>query len=82
MGKRRGNSRWSEGLAPEVTNTPSEFEQVTARLRLQPNQYTDSASVGREELATGVRSRELAEGHASERVGTARGVGPCWHVAG
>jgi hypothetical protein len=42
MGKRPGNSRWSEGLAPEVTNTPSEFEQVTARLRLQPHQYTES----------------------------------------
>jgi hypothetical protein len=45
MGKRPGNSRWSEGLAPEVTNTPSEFEQVTACLRLQPNQYTDSAEL-------------------------------------
>jgi hypothetical protein len=26
---------------PEVINTPSEFEQVTAWLHLQPAQYTD-----------------------------------------
>lgn len=45
MAKRPGNPRWSEGLAPEVTNTPSEFEQVTARLRLKPDQYTDSAAL-------------------------------------
>jgi hypothetical protein len=45
MAKRPGNSRWAEGRAPEVGNTPSEFEQITARLRLQPSQYTDSSEL-------------------------------------
>jgi hypothetical protein len=45
MSKRPGNSRWSEGLAPEVTNTPSEFEQLTARLRLKPDQYANSTEL-------------------------------------
>lgn len=45
MAKRPANSRWSEGLAPEVPNTPTEFEQVTTRLRLKPDQYTDSAEL-------------------------------------
>ena len=45
MAKRPGNSGWAEGRAPEVENTPSEFEQVTARLRLRPDQYTGSAEL-------------------------------------
>ena len=45
MSKRPGNSRWSERLAPEVPNSPSEFEQVTARLRLKPNQYANSTEL-------------------------------------
>jgi len=45
MGTRPGNSRWAEGRAPEVGNTPSEFEQVTARLSLKPDQYTESAAL-------------------------------------
>ena len=43
MAKRPVNSRWSEGRAPEIRNIPSEFEQVTTRPRLRPDQYTDSA---------------------------------------
>ena len=45
MAKRPINSRWSEGRAPDVSNTPSEFEQVAARLRLRPHQYKDSAEL-------------------------------------
>jgi hypothetical protein len=47
MAKHTANPRWSDGWAPEIKATPSEFEQVTTRLRLQPHQYTDSAELRR-----------------------------------
>ena len=40
---KRGNPRWCQGLgaAPDPP-TPSEFERVATRLKLAPDEYTDS----------------------------------------
>ena len=40
---KRGNPRWSQGIeAAAAPPTPSDFEQVVARLKLSPDQYASS----------------------------------------
>lgn len=45
MPKRRGNPNWTKGLGGEhdfVPPSKSEFEQIVARLKLLPEQYSSS----------------------------------------
>lgn len=40
---KRGNHRWSQGHEPDLIEPgPSEFERVTVRLNLSPDQYASS----------------------------------------
>ncbi len=60
MSRPRGNPAWSSGVTVAMPAVPTAFEREVERLRLKPEQYTNSAKL-REWCLSNMRSHYVPE---------------------